>query len=85
MHLPMGSVSRLSRVLRLSLAVAVVSLGGVMVSSAPAAAVSHSTIVSVAQGQLNNAARNHESPPTPTTATATATTSKPSPPSATVR
>ncbi|WP_170223813.1 CHAP domain-containing protein, partial [Nonomuraea turkmeniaca] len=40
----------------------VVVMGAVMLSSAPASAVSRSAIVSVAQDQLGNAARNRESP-----------------------
>ncbi|MEV0592501.1 CHAP domain-containing protein, partial [Nonomuraea cavernae] len=62
MHLSTGSVPRLTRILPPVLAVAVVALGVVTVSATPAAAVSRSSIVSVAQGQLNNTVRNRESP-----------------------
>ena len=62
MELLTGSTPRLSGVLRPILAVVIVALGVVTISSTPAAAVTRSAIVSVAQGQLNNATRNHESP-----------------------
>ncbi|MEV6866318.1 CHAP domain-containing protein [Streptosporangium subroseum] len=62
MELFKGYAPRLFSVLRLVLAVAIVALSAVVISSTPAAAVTRSTIVSVAQGQLNNTTRNHESP-----------------------
>ena len=62
MELHKGSAPRLFRILRPVLAVTVIALGAVMISSTPASAVTRSAIVSVAQGQLGNAARNHESP-----------------------
>ncbi|MGC5009827.1 CHAP domain-containing protein [Streptosporangium sp. DT93] len=67
MELLKGSASHLSRFLRPVLAVTIAALGSAMISTTPATAttataVSRSTIVSVAQGQLDNAARNAESP-----------------------
>ncbi|MEV4172455.1 CHAP domain-containing protein [Nonomuraea sp. NPDC049709] len=62
MKLSKNYIAVLLRLLRPVLAITIVALGVVMVSPAPASAVSRSTIVTVAQGQLGNAARNHESP-----------------------
>ncbi|MDA0638969.1 CHAP domain-containing protein, partial [Nonomuraea sp. MCN248] len=50
------------RRLRPALAVTVAAMGAVMLSPAPASAVSRPAIVAVAQDQLGNATRNRESP-----------------------
>ncbi|TMR02414.1 CHAP domain-containing protein, partial [Nonomuraea turkmeniaca] len=62
MKLSVEDSAGLFRLLRAAIAVTVVVMGAVMLSSAPASAVSRSAIVSVAQDQLGNAARNRESP-----------------------
>ncbi|MFI6478535.1 CHAP domain-containing protein [Nonomuraea sp. NPDC050663] len=51
-----------ARPLATVLSIAAVAVCAVAVSPAPAAAVPRSTIVSVAQGELNDSSRNHESP-----------------------
>ncbi|MCG5221185.1 CHAP domain-containing protein, partial [Streptosporangium sp. KLBMP 9127] len=54
---------RVTRFLRPVLAVTVIALSTVAISSTPAsAAVSRSSIVSMATSELNNSSRNHESP-----------------------
>ncbi|WP_436757163.1 hypothetical protein [Streptosporangium sp. V21-05] len=63
MRLLKGSTWRLPRMSSPLLAVTVAALGTVAISATPSAAVSRSAIVSVATGQLNDSARNVESPP----------------------
>ncbi|MGP3954408.1 FG-GAP-like repeat-containing protein [Nonomuraea sp. 3N208] len=59
---PKKRTAFLSRILRSMLAVPVVALSVVAVSATQASAVSRPAIVSVAQDQLGNSTRNHESP-----------------------
>ncbi|MGI5268671.1 CHAP domain-containing protein [Nonomuraea sp. CA-218870] len=59
---PVRTAAGSYRRLRPALAVTVAAMGAVMLSPAPASAVSRPAIVAVAQDQLGNATRNRESP-----------------------